>query len=102
MSNGEETAARGMIQRQLAECVATALAVGQARFARTTQNKCVAEAARVAVPVAGSAVVRSSAQRAGRSSYFPVANPQVCVRPPLPATATGREPQRILKAYWRS
>jgi hypothetical protein len=47
MLNGEETAARGMINRQLVECV-TAVAVGQARFVRTTQNKCVAEAARVA------------------------------------------------------
>jgi hypothetical protein len=39
-------------QRQLVECVVTALAcqqaVGQARFVLTTQNKCVAEAARVA------------------------------------------------------
>jgi hypothetical protein len=48
MSKGEETAARGMIKRQLVECVATALAVGQARFVRQTHDRCVGAAARAA------------------------------------------------------
>jgi hypothetical protein len=67
MSNGEETAARGMIKRQLVECVATALAVGQARFVRTTQNKCVAEAARVAAARGHDADTCLPSQRTGRA-----------------------------------
>jgi hypothetical protein len=37
-----------MIKSQLVECVPTTLAAKQARLVRTTQNMCVAEAARVA------------------------------------------------------
>jgi hypothetical protein len=55
-------AGKGMIKLQLVECVAaaTTLAVGRARFVHTTQDKCAAEAARVAAGVVARAVLAAA------------------------------------------